>query len=292
MVIVESAGISDIGKKRKNNEDALFLDDSMNLYLVADGMGGHRAGDVASNMAVEVFCDQMKRLKKSKEKLDLVTRDESLSLEANRILTSIHKANQTVNQLSSGYQSFKGMGTTLSIISFTNETIIAANVGDSPIYLIHDNEIETLSIPHTVQAQQAAIDPEAAQKLGARFKHMLTQAMGVTKNVKPDICEVQCFTGDRIVISSDGLSDKVSPDEIREVVTNESPADACKSLVDMANNRGGDDNTTIIILKILELNKNKGLKDLFSKITAYLKRSFFKKSNKKEPNNANTASKI
>ena len=150
------------------------------------------------------------------------------------------------------------MGTTVSAVYFTDETLMAANVGDSPIYLVHDGSIELLSVPHTVMAEQAALDPNGAQRLGRQFRHMLTRAIGIEETVKPDICEIQCLRGDILVISSDGLSDKVSSEEILTVVNKEQPHTACRLLVDLANERGGDDNVTIIVLKIKKVRHGRG----------------------------------
>ena len=131
-------------------------------------------------------------------------------------------------------------------------------MGDSPIYLVHDGSIELLSVPHTVMAEQTALDPEGAKRLESKFKHMLTRAIGIEETVKTDICEIECFRGDILVISSDGLSDKVSPEEILGVVNKEQPDKACRSLVDLANERGGDDNVTVIVLKVKKVKHEKG----------------------------------
>ena len=242
MVIIESAGITDIGRKRKNNEDCLFLDDDQRLYVVADGMGGHQAGEVASKLVVETIQNYMRRFR------------EKEGGEADRLLSSIHLANQAVFQASRNKNSCQGMGSTVSAVYFTDNTLIAANVGDSPIYLVRDKSIKLLSVIHNLLAEQTAIDPEGAKYLSSMLKHILTRAMGIEKTVKPDICEIQCFKDDILVISSDGLSDKVSPEEILTVVKKERPDKACDTLVNLANQYGGDDNITIIILKVKKVN--------------------------------------
>lgn len=239
MVIIESAGITDIGKKRKNNEDCLFLDDDQRLYVVADGMGGRRAGEVASKLVVETIQNYMKQFR------------EENGREADRLLSSIHLANQAVFHASCNKDSCRGMGSTVSAVYFTDNTLIAANVGDSPIYLVRDKSIKLLSVTHNLLAEQAAIEPEGAKYLSSVFKHMLTRAMGIGKTVRPDICEIQCFKDDVLVISSDGLSNKVSPEEILSVVDKKRPDKACKRLVNLANKYGGDDNITVVILKIM-----------------------------------------
>lgn len=278
MVVIESTGISDVGRKRKGNEDSLFVDDAMNLYVVADGMGGHQAGEVASNIVVETIRDYMKRFHdNSSEVEELEDSDNSLSKDANRLVSSIHLANQGVYGLSQTNESYEGMGSTVSAVLFTEENLIAANVGDSPIYLIHNGGIELISVPHTVLAEQAAIDPEGARRLGPRFKHMLTQAVGIGLTLKPDVCETPCFKGDMLVLSSDGLSDKVTPEEILETVRNEQPQKACRALVDLANERGGEDNVTVIVLKVKDKkSKKNGLKGFISKIINFFYNFSFK----------------
>jgi protein phosphatase len=145
------------------------------------------------------------------------------------------------------------MGSTVSAVYFTEETFIVANVGDSLIYLIRDGQIELLSVPHTLVAEQTALDPENAEFIWSDFKHVLTRAMGVERSVKPDINEVPFFKNDILVISSDGLTDKATPEEILELVYNQRSDQACQGLIDLANARGGDDNITAIVLKVKSL---------------------------------------
>ncbi|MBU0544011.1 MAG: protein phosphatase 2C domain-containing protein [Proteobacteria bacterium] len=258
MVVIESKGISDVGKKRTGNEDAMFLDDSMNLYVVADGMGGHQAGEVASSIVVETIRDYMKQFKGKGVTEELEDTDESISRGANRLVSSIHLANNGVYGLSQKNESYEGMGSTVSAVLFTDESLIAVNVGDSPIYLIHKDEIELISVPHTVLAEQAAIDPDRAKNLAPRFAHMLTRAVGIGETIKPDVCETPYFKGDILVLSSDGLSDKVAPEEILKTVGKEQTNKACSALVDLANERGGDDNITVIVLKVKDKKNQKG----------------------------------
>lgn len=269
MFILESAGLTDIGKKRKGNEDALFLDDNLRLYLVADGMGGRQAGEVASQLVVETISDYIARVTGGHETDELMDVDPELSKEANRLLASVSLANYGIHQLSRSKEAFRGMGSTVSAIYFAGETLIAANVGDSPIFLVHNGNIETISMPHTVRAQQAALDPQGTRRIGGeQYDHMLTRAMGIEETVEADICELQCFKGDILVVSSDGLSNKVPPEEILQVVTTEHPQKACKILVDLANERGGPDNITVIVVKV------KGIKPKGRRIARFFARFF------------------
>ncbi|OQX23797.1 MAG: hypothetical protein BWK80_24105 [Desulfobacteraceae bacterium IS3] len=258
MVVVEAAGISDVGRKRKANEDSIFMDDGLGLYVVADGMGGHQAGEVASNLVVKTIRDYMKQFKEKENVEEPAYVDSTLSKEANRLFYSIHLSNRVVHQVSNTKALYKGMGSTVSAAYFTEDTFIVTNVGDSPIYLIRNGVIETLSVPHTVIAEQMALHPDGAARLGKSFNHMLTRAMGIEKTVKPDICEIQCFKDDMLVLASDGLSDKVSPKEVLNAVKNRHPEKCCRALVDMANERGGDDNITVIVLKVKAVKTEKG----------------------------------
>jgi protein phosphatase len=146
------------------------------------------------------------------------------------------------------------MGATVCAAYFTKDTLIVANVGDSPVYLIHKGQIELLSVIHNVISEQQAIYPDAAYHIAPQFRHMLTRAMGLEETVRPDICEIQFFKGDALVLSSDGLTDKVAPNEILDVIVREKVEKACRTLVNLANSRGGEDNITVIAIKVTAVN--------------------------------------
>ncbi|MEJ2164108.1 MAG: protein phosphatase 2C domain-containing protein [Desulfobacterales bacterium] len=278
MIVVESAGITDIGKKRQGNEDALFFDDALGLYVVADGMGGHRAGEIASKLVVDTISKYIRQASNNGDNAPIFASDKSLSREANMLLSGIHLSNKVVHRASIENEDFRGMGSTVSAVYFTSGTLIAANVGDSPIYLIRDGQIKLLSKTHTVLAEQQALNPGNAKKLGMEFRHVLTRAMGTEDTVNVDIYEIQCFKDDILVISSDGLSDKALPEEIFELVDQNGSNAACQKLVKLANDRGGDDNVTAIVLKV-KMVKNAGLSigRLAAAVKRFLFRPFFKK---------------
>ena len=257
MVVVESAGMTDVGKRRKGNEDALYLDDQQGLYVVSDGMGGHRAGEVASELVVKTIRDVMAGFENTAAAPPAAV-DGSLSPVADRLVKAISEGNRKVFEAGRGKDAYRGMGATVSAAVLTDKTLITANVGDSPIYLIHDGHIDQLSVTHNVVSEQSAFDPEAASSLGEDVKYLLTRAMGIEESVSPDVFELPFFRGDAVVISSDGLSDLVSPEEIQAVVWEQTADRACRKLVDMANQRGGHDNITVIVVKIKEI-KQRGL---------------------------------
>jgi protein phosphatase len=259
MVVVESAGITDVGCKRTGNEDSFLVDDRMGLYIVADGMGGHQAGEVASRVVVETMKSYMERFQDGSEVEELVDEDLELTREANRLLASIRLANSSVYSISQNKEACRGMGSTVSALWFTEDSFVVANVGDSPIYLVQGESIETLSVPHTVLAEQAALANGEAIRIDEKFRHMLTRGMGVVDTVDADVCENQCFKGNTFVLCSDGLSDKVTPSEILGVVKGEKPERACRILVDMAKERGGDDNITVIVVQVKKVTRGEGL---------------------------------
>jgi protein phosphatase len=242
--------------------------------VVADGMGGHRAGEIASQLVVKTISEYILQSKKNGNAGKIMP-NRTLSLEANQLLTGIRLSNQVVHEASLGNEACRGMGSTVSAVYFTEGTLIAANVGDSPIYLIRDGKIKLLSVMHTVLAEQAALDPDNAEKLGLEFRHVLTRAMGTEDSVNADIYEIQCFKDDILVISSDGLSDKASPEEILKLVNQNGLETACQRLVQLANDRGGDDNVTTIVLKVKMIkNTRLNLSRLKAIVSRYFSRVF------------------
>jgi protein phosphatase len=267
MIAIESSGITDIGRRRELNEDSLFYDDGMGLYVVADGMGGHNAGEVASQLVVDTIRDYLNQNSDPDPVQDPIKADGKLSKDARRLLSGIHLSNHVVHQAALQNEDYKGMGSTVSVVYLTDRTFIVANVGDSLVYLIRDGKIKLLSVPHTLVAEQAELDPENAELLWNDFKHVLTRAMGVDKSVKADIKEIPFFRNDILVISSDGLTDKATPEEILELVDNQRSHLACQKLVDLANARGGEDNITAIVLRIKsEVKNNRSLSARFKNI--------------------------
>jgi protein phosphatase len=241
MVIVESAGISDVGRKRQSNEDRIFIDDAGGLYLVADGMGGHQAGEVASALVVESISEFIGKNEPFEPDTPLPGH---LSAKAHRLLAGIEWSNRVVHQTSNEHPSYRGMGSTVAAVYFSQDTVIAANVGDSPIYLVRNGTINLLSVPHTLQADL----PNDMQI--PYMSNILTRAVGPKNVVEADICELNCFKDDQLVICSDGLSTKVTPNEIIAFTGAHSPAASCRAMVALANERGGDDNISAVVLRV------------------------------------------
>jgi PPM family protein phosphatase len=256
MIITQSAGWSDIGRVRRKNEDSYLLNESIGLYVVADGMGGHRGGDMASQMAIEAIQQYM-----SNPSLQtLITGDavngDATNQNANHLIQSIRLANKKIYDRSVSDESYRGMGTTVSALYLSDDTIITANVGDSPIYLFRNQEIEKLYTPHTLLHERNKIPKSMAGRFSsAKLGHILTRAVGIRSSVNVDIVETPCFKDDIIVLCSDGLSNKINREEIRDLVCQNDIDDACKKMTDLANQRGGEDNITVIVVRIISANK-------------------------------------
>ncbi|BBO83581.1 PP2C family protein-serine/threonine phosphatase [Desulfosarcina ovata] len=253
MVTVQAAGFTDIGKVRKANEDSYLLDESIGLYLVADGMGGHRGGGVASRIAVETIGTSMA------SSLDESADDNNglAVTPSDRLLQSIQLANWKIHEQSTTDEACRGMGTTVSALYFVDDCMITANVGDSPIYLLRNGEIEDLYIPHTLLHEYKKI-PKSLEKRfsGAKLAHILTRAVGIRAEVKVDVAQTVCFADDIIVICSDGLSGKLSREEVRDLVYQNDVDAACKMLTELALRRGGEDNITVIVVRVSTVNSS------------------------------------
>jgi len=248
MLQLEAAALSDIGRKRDNQEDAFLVDDAHRLYAVADGMGGHLAGEIASRMAVD-------SLRAAADEADLrpaASADGSLSPEAGRLVSWIREANRNVYERSLCDERCRGMGSTVAALFFVNDRFVAANVGDSPIYLVRGGRIEMLSAMHTAAAERPALDPMARALLSGLLQHMLTRAVGIDAEVQPHVRERDCRAGDIFIICSDGLSNALRPEEMPGVVRQANAGEACRKFVDLANRRGGDDNITVIVIKAIQ----------------------------------------
>jgi serine/threonine protein phosphatase PrpC len=273
-VILKASGISDKGRQRDGNEDYFAMDNALGLYIIADGMGGHSAGEVASKVAVEIIqrniTNWTKRDVQEDELFDFP--DNTLSPMGNYILSSIKLANRVVYEMSNEYDEYKGMGTTIGVLAIMPSAVISANVGDSRIYLFRDGSMEPLSKEHNMVAEQlemGLISKEEAKN--SPLRHVLTRNLGSLETVNADVFEIDPRDKDRFLLCTDGLTDLVSDEEILAIVNQDDDLEhICQQLVDEANERGGHDNTTVSLVYIEQL-KDEGL-GLLRKFLPLLKR--------------------
>ncbi|MBN2418516.1 MAG: serine/threonine-protein phosphatase [Deltaproteobacteria bacterium] len=263
-MLIKSSGITDVGLRRDGNEDSFSIDDSLGLYIVADGMGGHLAGEVASRISVDIINKSFQKCMEedADEAMIYGGPDESLSKEGNYILGGIRLANKVVYEMALEQKQYQGMGTTVVVLLVTPSMIIAANVGDSRIYLVRGGELEMLSRDHSIVAEQVALgmmtEEEAAT---SSMKHILTRNLGSSETVEPEIYELEPSNNDCFVLCSDGLTDLVNDAEILSMTEGANdPEELCRVFVKKALERGAHDNTTVVSIFLSELeNPRRGI---------------------------------
>ncbi|HJX59900.1 MAG TPA: Stp1/IreP family PP2C-type Ser/Thr phosphatase [Thermodesulfobacteriota bacterium] len=227
-------GKTDKGLVRKENEDAFCIEKDLGLLAIADGMGGHASGEVASKMAIEILRNS---LKKEGEPVP------------DRLNSGVKLANKMIYEASRSQSQLNGMGTTLTAVQFDGNRLSIAHVGDSRAYLIRGGVIEQLTDDHMIVFEQMArgmITREEAAR--SDMRNILSKALGIAPEVDVDMEELTVSEGDQLVLCSDGLSELISDDEIlAEVQSSNRPDLVCNELVDLANQRGGEDNITVIV---------------------------------------------
>lgn len=246
---------SDVGRKRKGNEDALFLNEEQKLFVVADGMGGHAAGEVASRVAVEAIAEFVALTGGNQEITWPFGLDDSISYEGNRLKTAVRHANSRVLEATRESAEYEGMATTVAAVLVDGDTANLAHVGDSRIYLYHGGRIEQLTRDHSwvnEQIETGAISPEQARSHPLR--NVVTRALGGRADLLVDIQSRRMAPGDMLLLCSDGLTTMVQDAEIARIL-GEAGGDvqkAATALVSEANEKGGEDNITVLLLKFEE----------------------------------------
>ncbi|MBN2192943.1 MAG: Stp1/IreP family PP2C-type Ser/Thr phosphatase [Polyangiaceae bacterium] len=248
-----AAGISDVGLQRDHNEDSFAILNDQELYVVADGMGGHRAGDVASRLAIDAIVDFFRATA-----VEDVTWpfhfDSRLSEEENRLLTGIRIANRQIIERSSRLRECHGMGTTVvgALFSSKKRRMFIGHVGDSRAYRIRGGEIRLMTRDHSLVNDYLLAMPELTEEQRSELpKNVITRALGMQDHVTVDLQSDECQKGDVYVLCSDGLSGMIEDQELLDVVLGTpDPPDACRRLVGMANEHGGEDNITAVIVRI------------------------------------------
>jgi len=248
---IKSHGLTHVGKQRQHNEDAFLVADEAKLYLVADGMGGHAAGEIASRIAVDSISEFILHTKEDDGTWPHAY-DEQYKRSTNRLMAAVRLANTRVLEAMRKDARLRGMGTTVVACLADEETMSVAHVGDSRAYLVRDGHLSRLTNDHSwvfEQVQAGMLTEEEAEKHPLR--NVITRALGGALSVSPDASEVASKPGDVYLLCSDGLTGMLPEDEILRVV-NEHIDDlehACQELIDRANEHGGLDNVTAILVK-------------------------------------------
>ncbi|HAU84538.1 MAG TPA: Stp1/IreP family PP2C-type Ser/Thr phosphatase [Lachnospiraceae bacterium] len=239
---MKAFSITNIGMQRKVNQDYVYCNKDAigslpNLYIVADGMGGHKAGDYASRCCVESMIQEVK--------------GDSLKSPVSILEHAIQKANETVLRESKKNVEYEGMGTTVVVATIVDDTLHVGNIGDSRLYVIRDR-IEQITQDHSLvetMVRTGELMPE-----DARFhpnKNIITRALGTNEDVKADFFEVKLEKADTILLCSDGLSNMVEDREIERIVKETQDVEkASETLVELANQNGGTDNIAIVMIQV------------------------------------------
>ncbi|HEV2718786.1 MAG TPA: Stp1/IreP family PP2C-type Ser/Thr phosphatase [Thermoanaerobaculia bacterium] len=250
---IKSHGATHVGKQRQHNEDAFLVADEAKLYLVADGMGGHAAGEIASRIAVDSISEFILHTKEDDGTWPHAY-DEQYKRSTNRLMAAVKLANTRVLEAMRKDARLRGMGTTVVACLADDDTMSVAHVGDSRAYLVRDGQLSRLTNDHSwvfEQVQAGMLTEEEAEKHPLR--NVITRALGGALSVIPDASEVASKPGDVYLLCSDGLTGMLPEEEILRVV-NENKDDlerACQELIDRANERGGLDNVTAILVKTM-----------------------------------------
>ncbi|MBI3211829.1 MAG: serine/threonine-protein phosphatase [Simkania negevensis] len=252
MLKITQWGLSDIGLVRKNNEDAWSCLENHHFFALADGMGGHQAGEIAAKEAVEFVCSSVEELLSSSKKWEI----SELKLFTKLF---IENANSWVHYLGRKRSEYQGMGTTLSTLLFYENFLIYGHVGDSRIYQLRDHTLKQLTTDHTLH-NQTLLDKKSFYSSSLSHKNILTKALGPRVEIFPEIAIAPIEINDIYLLCSDGLSDQLPDLEIAGILKQDSnPKTAAFTLLNKAKERGGSDNITAIVVKIDAVEK----KDFF-----------------------------
>lgn len=247
-----SAGLTDVGQRRQLNEDAFLVDDDLGLYVVADGMGGHAAGEIASQEAVDTVHGMVTRGHVALTRVAAGDTSEDSLRQAIRVVESaVQAATYMVFGLAQHAPEQQGMGTTVSVLAMCGNYGITAQVGDSRVYLIRGRKAESLTEDHTLVAWQLkqGIITEA-EAVRSPHRNVITRAVGSREYVQVDTGFFEVQPSDSFLLCSDGLHGYLQIDEIPEVIEM-GPKGAANRFIHLANSRGGRDNITAIVVTVL-----------------------------------------
>ena len=245
---ITSCGMTDVGMKRTNNEDAYLINDELNLFIVCDGMGGHVGGEFASSIAVNTIEEVLSTIE-ADPGADLS--DDPLEATREKIRYSIRLAGKRIYEKALAEPEYKGMGTTALVLLLDRSNAFIAHVGDSRAYLVREDLIEQLTEDHSLvneKIRAGVLTPEEARH--HKLRNIITRSLGYQEDVDIDIQVRAVRRGDHFLLCSDGLSNLVETGEMGEFIRTLSPQAAARRLIEVACERGGDDNITAIISRV------------------------------------------
>jgi len=236
-MVINSIGLSSMGQKRTQNQDAFLINEEELLFIVSDGMGGYAGGEVASQISIHSIND-------------FLTINKDLPVEQ-ALELGIKQASGAIYDRAQSEDSLTGMGTTTTVLCFRENFAFIAQVGDSRAYFMRDNHLWQITEDHSLvneQVKAGHITKEEAKRF--RFKNVITRSVGFHKNVEPDIYKLAVKTKDKFLLCSDGMSNYFSDTEMLEIISNNSISACGEIFLNEANIRGGEDNITVLIVEI------------------------------------------
>ena len=254
---VKAAGKSDRGLKRKINEDSILIAPNLGLYVVADGMGGHKAGEIASRMVVETMADYWREVKNHKPPSFLEPVKGDVPESAKHLINSISFTNILIHEAQKK-RHYQGMGSTISAILLDDDCMWSANVGDSPIFLYDRGRLIQVSEEHSINAERKSMGlDDASNPVSPLLKNVLTRVLGLDETVNVFITPIMPEAGDLILMCSDGLTNYLSEQSIKDVLDDFLMPIRRKVevLIELANKGGGGDDVSVILLEVVEEKK-------------------------------------
>jgi serine/threonine protein phosphatase PrpC len=246
-----AAGTTDVGRKRTHNEDFFALVESEHLYLVADGMGGHSSGEVASQMAINTLSEFFQATSADPEATWPYKMDKTRGYEENRLVTGIKLANRRIYEAAQREQRLHGMGTTIVALLCVHDQCLIGHVGDSRVYRFRGNTVEQLTEDHSLLNDYMKMKSMTQEEVeNFPHKNVIVRALGMKETVKVDAILDTPQPGDVYLLCSDGLSGQVNADEMRDVLQRHKDLkSAGQALIDKANESGGPDNITVLLCR-------------------------------------------
>jgi protein phosphatase len=251
---IEIGARTDLGRVRKNNEDCYLLDSSLQLFVLSDGMGGEAHGEVASNLAVQTVLTHCRQGENSRTTPIFGESRPDVSERTNRLASAIHLANRKVFETAASNPEQKGMGATIVGAWIDAQRLSLAHVGDSRAYLLRAGSMDQLTADHSLVAEKVRVGILTPQEADAsELQSVLTRAVGTNGSVDVDTDEQALLEGDFLLLCSDGLTRMVTDPEIAStLLTSATAQESADRLIDLANENGGVDNVTVIVLRVVE----------------------------------------
>lgn len=248
---IEVAGYTHVGMKRNHNEDNYLILTDENLCCVADGMGGHSSGEIASKIAVEELAEFFRMTSRDQDATWPFKMEKARNYDENRLATGIKLANKSIFDKASTDQKYKGMGTTIVSVHFTDAAAYVGHVGDSRVYFFRQGVLRQVTEDHSLlndYLKAKKLTPEEIENFP--HKNVIVRALGMKETVLVDVAKVEPQQGDVFLLCSDGLSGMVTDPQMQDILTRTTELEkACSQLIDLANAAGGNDNVTCVLAR-------------------------------------------